>query len=69
MCSVDPIQEYRGDTRRAYGVLMGKPEGKRPLGWPKCRWEVNIKMDLQVVRWGGMGWICPTQEREGGGHL
>ena len=37
---------------------MGKPEGKRPLERPKRRWEDNIKMDLQEVGWGGMGWIA-----------
>ena len=36
---------------------MGKPEGKRPLGRPRHRWEDNIKMDLQEVRCGGMDWI------------
>jgi len=40
-------------TRRgAYRVLVGKTEGKRPLGRPSCRWEGNIKMDLQDVGWG-----------------
>jgi hypothetical protein len=38
-------------------VLMGKPEGKRPLGKPRCRWEDNIKMDLQKMGCGGMDWI------------
>jgi hypothetical protein len=37
--------------------LVGKPEGKRPLGRPMCRWEDNIKMDVQVVECGGMDWI------------
>jgi hypothetical protein len=37
----------------AYKVLVGKPEGKRPLGRPRCRWKDNIKMDLQYVGWGG----------------
>jgi hypothetical protein len=36
-------------------VLVGKPEGKRPLGRPRRRWEDNIKMDLQEVAWGGRG--------------
>ena len=43
---------------------MGKPEGKRPLGRPRCRWEDNIKMDLQVVGWGGMDWIDLAQDRD-----
>jgi hypothetical protein len=36
--------------RNAYRVLVGKPEGKRPLGRPRCRWEDNIKMDLREIR-------------------
>jgi hypothetical protein len=40
----------------AYKVLVGKPEGKRPLGRPRCRWEDNIKMDLQYVGWGDLDW-------------
>ena len=43
-----------GERRGAYRVLVGKPDGKRPLGRPRPRWEDNIKMDLQVVEWGGM---------------
>jgi hypothetical protein len=35
-----------GDERNAYRILVGKPEGKRPLGRPRCRWEDNIKIDL-----------------------
>jgi hypothetical protein len=46
-----------------YRVLVGKPEGKRPLGRPKRRWEDNIKMDLQEVRCGGMDWIERAQDR------
>jgi hypothetical protein len=40
-----------------YRVLVGKPEGKRPLGRPRRRWELNIKIDLQEVRCGGMDWF------------
>ena len=43
---------------------MGKPEGKRPLGRPRRRWEYNIKMDLQEVGWEGMEWIYPAQDRD-----
>jgi hypothetical protein len=45
-------------------VLLGKPEGKRPLGRPRCRWEDNIKMDLQEVGYGGMEWIGLAQDRD-----
>jgi len=50
-----------------YRLLMGKTEGKRPLGRPRCRWEDNIKMDLQEVGiWTGSSWIRIVT---GGGHL
>jgi hypothetical protein len=53
-----------GEIRGVYRVLVGKPEGKRPLGRPKRRWEDNI-MHLQEVGFGGMDWIALTQDREG----
>ena len=43
---------------------MGKPEGKRPLGRPRHRWDDNIKMDLQDVGCGGMDWIELAQDRD-----
>jgi hypothetical protein len=43
---------------------MGKPEGKRPLGRPKRRWENNVIMDLQEVGLGSMDWIDPAQDRD-----
>ena len=46
-----------GQGRGAYRVLVGKPEGKRPLGRPRCRWDDNIKMDLHEVGCWGMDWI------------
>jgi hypothetical protein len=50
-------------------VLVGKPEGKRPLGRPRHRWEDNIKMDLQEVGVGRGEWIESAQDRTGGRHL
>jgi hypothetical protein len=47
-----------------YRVFVVKPEGKRPLGRPRHRWEDNIKMDLQEVGCGGMGWIELYQDRD-----
>jgi hypothetical protein len=45
---------FMGERRVVYGILVGKPEGKRPLGRPTCRWEDNIKPNLQEVGCGGM---------------
>jgi hypothetical protein len=45
-------------------VLVGKPEGKRPLGRPRRRWEDNLRMDLQKVECGGMDWIGLAQDRD-----
>jgi hypothetical protein len=46
-----------GETRNAYRILVGKPEGRRPLGRPRRRWVDNIKMDLREIRWDGRDWI------------
>ena len=46
-----------GEGRGEYRVLVEKPEGKRPLGRPRHRWEDNIKMDLQEVGCGGSSWL------------
>jgi 3-oxoacyl-ACP reductase-like protein len=47
-----------------YRVLVGKPQGKRPLGRPRCRWEDNIKVDLQEVGCGDMDWFGLIQDRD-----
>ena len=52
------------EGRGVHKVLVGKPEGKRPLGRPRRRWEDNIEMDLQEVRCGGMDWIDLAQDRD-----
>jgi hypothetical protein len=51
-------------SRGACRALVGKPEGRRPLGRPKHRQEDNIKMDLQDMRWGGMYWIGLAQGKD-----
>jgi hypothetical protein len=53
-----------GERRGLYRVVVGKPEGKRPLGRPRRRWEDNIKVNLQEVRCGGMDWIELAQNRD-----
>jgi hypothetical protein len=64
-----------GERRSVYRILVGKPEGKRPLGRPRRRWEDNIKMDLQEVRWEldwGLGtemdWIELAEDWAASGH-
>jgi len=68
VCTLHPIEKNEmggecntyGEKRGVYRVLVGKPEGKRPLGRPRCRWEDNIKMDLQKVNVGvltGSSWL------------
>jgi len=54
-----------GEDRGAYRVLVGKPEGKRPLGRPRHRWVDNIRLDLLEVGCGYMDWIGMTQDRDG----
>ena len=53
-----------GEERGAYRVLVGKPDGKRPLGRPRRRWVDNIRMDLQEVGWGYVDWIGLAQDRD-----
>jgi hypothetical protein len=53
-----------GERRNVYRVLVGKPEGKRPLVRPKRRWEDGIKMDLREIGLGGVEWIHQAQDRD-----
>jgi hypothetical protein len=52
-----------GEKRGAYRILVGRPEGRRPLGRPRRIWEDNTKIDLQEVGW-GMDWIELVQDRD-----
>jgi hypothetical protein len=53
-----------GEQKTAYRLLVGKAEGKRLLGRPRCRWVDNIKIDLREVEWDGMDWIDLAQNRD-----
>jgi hypothetical protein len=53
-----------GEKRNAYRLLVGKPEGKRPLGRPRRRWVDNIKMDRLEIGWGGVHWIGLAQDKD-----
>jgi hypothetical protein len=53
-----------GERRGPYRALVGKPEGRRPLGRPRHRWEDNIKMTFREVGWRGMDWINLAQDRD-----
>jgi hypothetical protein len=53
-----------GETRNAYTILVGKPEGKKPLERPRRRWVDNIKMDLGEMGWNGTDWINQAQDRD-----
>jgi hypothetical protein len=53
-----------GEERKVYKVLMGKPEGKRPLGRPRRRWEDGIRMDLREIGLGNVDWIRLAEDRD-----
>ena len=53
-----------GEERETYRVLLGKPEGKRPLGRPRRRWMDNVRLDLQEVECGYVDWIGLEQDRD-----
>jgi hypothetical protein len=75
-CSPNPVRVIKsrmrwaglvarmGERRGVYRVLVRKREGKRPLQRPRCRWEDNIKMDLQEVGCGCMDWIELAEDRD-----
>jgi hypothetical protein len=54
----------QGEKLNLYRILMGKPEGNKPLGRPECRGEDNIEMDLGEIGWGGMDYINLAQDRD-----
>jgi hypothetical protein len=56
--------KYFDRKRNAYRILMGKPEGRRPLGRPRRRWVDNIKMDLREIGWVGVDWVVLAQDRD-----
>jgi hypothetical protein len=53
-----------GEVRGAYNILVGRPEGRRPLGRPRRRWEDNIKIDLREICFGDVDWINLAQARD-----
>jgi hypothetical protein len=53
-----------GEVRSAYNILVGRPEGTRPLGRPRRRWEDNIKMDLREIDFGDVDWIYLAHDRD-----
>jgi hypothetical protein len=53
-----------GEKRNACRLLVGKPEGRRQLGRPRCRWVDNIRMDFVEVGWGDVDWIGLAQDRD-----
>jgi hypothetical protein len=56
--------QHEWGRRKAYRILVGNPEGKRPLGRPRRRWVDNIKMDLRETEWDGMDWIDLDQNMD-----
>jgi hypothetical protein len=53
-----------GEVRGAYKILVGRPEGRRPLGRPRRRWEDNIKMELRKMGFGNVDWIYWARDRD-----
>jgi hypothetical protein len=63
-CKIGRACNRNGEKRNAYRILVGKPEGKRPLGRPRRRWVDNIKMDLREIGWDGVDWIDLARNRD-----
>jgi hypothetical protein len=61
---MDVACSTNGETRIVYGILVGKPEGRRPLGRLRRMWVDNIKMDIREVAWDGMDWIDLAYDRD-----
>jgi hypothetical protein len=59
-----PVVYFLGEVRVAYNIFVGRSEGRRPLGRPRCRWEDNIKMDLREIGFGDVDWIHWAQDRD-----
>jgi hypothetical protein len=55
---------HMGEVRGVYNILVGRPEGRRPLGRPRRRWEDNIKMDFREIGFGDVDWIQWSQDRD-----
>jgi hypothetical protein len=55
---------HMGEVKGAYNILVGRPEGRRPLGRPRRRWEDNIKMDLRKIGFEDVNWIHWAQDRD-----
>jgi hypothetical protein len=55
---------HMGEKRNAYRILVGKPEGWRPLGRPRCRWVDNIEIDFRELGWDGVDWVDLAQDRD-----
>jgi hypothetical protein len=55
---------HMGEKRNACSLLVGKPEGRRPLGRPRRRWVDNIKIDLREIGWDGVDWVDLAQDRD-----
>jgi hypothetical protein len=53
-----------GEKMNAYRILVWKPEGRRPLGRPRCKWVDNIRIDLREIEWDGVDWVDVAQDRD-----